>query len=551
MIGSPSETTLAAREHLSLLWPAGLPEGGHVVVSSSNGQEGLSPRFFSDLDLAAAYAVKMAASSNTYIGMAAQPKLSKRRRGDAETALAIPGAWADLDVKRGAFKSKDDARRFVEDLPLPPSLIVDSGGGLQAVWLLREPCEIGDDREGVARILKGWEQFVQAKAMERHRAKLDSVGDLARVLRVAGTVNHKTDPPRPVRLLGSSERRYNLSDFEPFIPAELGVESRGDSSPVEVDMDADLPKERLGALLANDEQFAASWHGKRDESWSPSEYDMSVARIAAQAGWTDGEITALILARRSRAGEDPGKAQRPDYMRRTIAKAREGSGEGSDEEAGGLARLSDKLGFDVERIEDQAGDKVLFGHRHDGRVVVVTLPANHVLSPGWVATAVYTAADLALNLGKKNDWLKFAQIIADEAERVEVPTDEQQTLSWVRRTLVKPLVDYRSPDKLQRLAAIYAAEPDNSSSVYEHHPGSMCSWQEGDHCVVGLDRFAAYLTENLHMKLSHKEIGKRLRAAGFDKQRLSVVRPADKGRVEERVQKKLWVAPLARVLEDE
>jgi hypothetical protein len=52
-----------------------------------------------------------------------------------------------------------------------------------------------------ARILcHRWKETLKIRARQ-HGWEVDSVGDLERVLRVPGTLNHKGETPRPVRLL--------------------------------------------------------------------------------------------------------------------------------------------------------------------------------------------------------------------------------------------------------------------------------------------------------------------------------------------------------------
>ena len=67
-----------------------------------------------------------------------------------------------------------------------PSLVVFSGRGYHGYWLFNEPVRVGDgDDRG--------RQVVLANMMLEQRLHGDSVSDLARVLRVAGTVNPKTN----------------------------------------------------------------------------------------------------------------------------------------------------------------------------------------------------------------------------------------------------------------------------------------------------------------------------------------------------------------------
>jgi len=71
----------------------------------------------------------------------------------------------------------------VLELPVPPSVLVDSGGGYQAYWLLRDTVTVTDtNREVVASVQKAWVNFVGADK---------SAADLRRILRLPLTYNVK------------------------------------------------------------------------------------------------------------------------------------------------------------------------------------------------------------------------------------------------------------------------------------------------------------------------------------------------------------------------
>ena len=59
---------------------------------------------------------------------------------------ALPALFVDLDFSGEAHAAAGvtevDARQRLADVPLPPSLVVQSGGGLQAWWFLKEPIDL-------------------------------------------------------------------------------------------------------------------------------------------------------------------------------------------------------------------------------------------------------------------------------------------------------------------------------------------------------------------------------------------------------------------------
>lgn len=102
-------------------------------------------------------------------------------------------AWGDFDVRSEGEPDKPHASRdeLVEKLtgaPLPPRMLVGSGMGVHGYWSLAAPTT---DLARVAAINRSI----------RDRFDGDNVIDAARILRVAGTFNHKHGKPLPVTLL--------------------------------------------------------------------------------------------------------------------------------------------------------------------------------------------------------------------------------------------------------------------------------------------------------------------------------------------------------------
>jgi hypothetical protein len=114
--------------------------------------------------------------------------------------------WADFDGK--AYPGgKGQAFAALAQIAPQAQIVVDSGHGFHAYWLLDglEPFE------EVREVMKGMTVLAGA----------DRTHDKARILRVPGTHNHKTDPAVPVRILrfDTMARRHRLSDFIDYAEA--------------------------------------------------------------------------------------------------------------------------------------------------------------------------------------------------------------------------------------------------------------------------------------------------------------------------------------------
>jgi len=121
----------------------------------------------------------------------------------AAGAVKLKALWMDIDAKGGedSYASKEEAAaalgNFLKVSGLPkPSMVVSSGGGLHVYWVLASAIT-PDEWYPLAMALR--------EAGVRHGLKFDKevTTDAARVLRVPETFNHKTTPPRPVRVAGS------------------------------------------------------------------------------------------------------------------------------------------------------------------------------------------------------------------------------------------------------------------------------------------------------------------------------------------------------------
>src|SRR5690606_4012326 len=128
-------------------------------------------------------------------------------RGENEDVLAIPGLWIDVDIASGAHKERalpdtlDEAVDLVRSFQKEPSILVHSGHGLHAYWLFNEPMyiETPEDQAKAETLLSRFQATIRGAAAKRGW-KLDNTSDLARVLRVPGTMNYKTEP-RPVEII--------------------------------------------------------------------------------------------------------------------------------------------------------------------------------------------------------------------------------------------------------------------------------------------------------------------------------------------------------------
>jgi hypothetical protein len=329
-------------------------------------------------------------------------KLTNGQRGSSNDVLVIPGFWFEADVKKGAFASKDAIMAFVKkSLPLRPTAMVDSGNGFHVYHLFKEPLVIedADDLVYAAALSKGWAMLVKKLAAEAG-ASVDSVYDLARVLRVPGTFNIKGEHKREVDVVMVDGPRCNPSDFDQWLATEDETKPALNLDIVMAET-AEPPGAKFHALYTNSAVFARTYDRKRAATGSqplrdqsPSGYCLALANYTLQAGWSDQETANLLMAWRVKEKAPP---KYPAWFAITIAKAKKGHEEVTDvaqnltrieespEPDEKLAGLSRVLGLKVTRVVrvqpiDPSGEAQACSYRIETERGALVIPEIDILT---------------------------------------------------------------------------------------------------------------------------------------------------------------------------
>lgn len=149
------------------------------------------------------------------------------KRGGADDAQTFFGFWTDLDYAGPGHKETNlppdeaAAHRVYEETGYPvPTIAVNSGGGLYHHVLLRDPIDVSDAeaREEIKELSRRWHRGIRAVSERLGWAYGSGVSDLARVLRIPGTINRKPGTNRMA--VGShSGLLYSLADIREAIGA--------------------------------------------------------------------------------------------------------------------------------------------------------------------------------------------------------------------------------------------------------------------------------------------------------------------------------------------
>ena len=141
-----------------------------------------------------------------YFGVNPRPLTQGIKEADITDVVCL---WADIDGK-DFDNGKEEAHRRVEEFPLAPNIVVDSGHGFHCYWILEEPI-IGIGQEERLVIKQTLSGIVNKLEADKHPRFLGAL------LRLPGTINIKEEGGiecKVVRL--ETEKKYRLDDFNEF-----------------------------------------------------------------------------------------------------------------------------------------------------------------------------------------------------------------------------------------------------------------------------------------------------------------------------------------------
>lgn len=536
----------------------GKPDTWYVVAFELAGR---SAHSFTDIEQLAAWA-EGKAEIYVHVGLV-QHAYSGHQRPKAPEIDGLIGFWADLDIEDPVHKKKglppdiDAALKIARLTGLEPSLVVHSGHGLQAWWLLNEPWLFDEFAERIraSRMARAWDISLRKRAERQLGYTVDAVGDVSRILRLPGTLNTKSAPVT-VRVLASSAVRYGLDDIEAAFLDEGWTQAEreigggnGKSAPtgdLQLNAGAEPPFEKMFALLENEERFLATWNRTRRDakSWSASEYDLALARFAAMAGWDRQEIASLLIAGRRKHGDD--LKLRQDYYGPTIAKAmadqterellneavslaEEAAKQAPDGEdfdrAGLLASISRGIGVEIRRVVRSRSEPPVFWLHTDagagelGRVEVL-------LSNNRFRARVAEITAVVPRRMKNEQWDPIAQALVRAAEIDELGIET--TIAGQAETLVSLY--------LGDLLPVTLAEMDATS--VELLPLTMRPFTGADGALrIFASGFKKWLATTQNTVLTANEVASMLKAYGA---RAETMHVRISGR---RSTRSLWVLP--------
>jgi len=499
-----------------------LPDDHQIGIWSLPGYEG---QWFADPDPALSYIIQIDQQTrDVYVHVGIAPPGYAKPRAEGADLIGRLGFVADLDLNH------DRTQELLDRCDAPPTLLVGSGHGYHAWWLFEEPViydgpEATYDRAEVESIAHDWIRSLRVHAHDLGiTEKLDGVHDLARILRVPGTQNNKHAVKMPVQLLLSDGPRYCPDEIYSRLLDEdrLLTEPIAETAAVgELLLRADAvpPNDKFAALMTNHELFQATWKHERDNELpdpSPSGYDLALANVAAAAGWSEQEITNLLIAHRRLHNAD--LKLRQDYYTRTIGKAlahrrqeriMEGERpESPDDREDGLAHLRELLDVPLTDIKYLDGQEPVY--RFDfGERGLVQMAAELVRSRQVWDRKVFAATRLPprtpIGKGADEAWRSVCKAFGALAEHVVVGIEasiDQETKAILEAYLQRWPVEHVRPGE---------PVPDDEAPFYRD--GKL--W-------VRADQVRQFARQMMDIRLSRSELMQRFRLLGAESKTIHV-----------------------------
>lgn len=220
--------------------------------------------------------------------------------GTKADVLAAPALWVDIDCAKQEIKGRD-AIAALEFLPFPPTIVINSGGGLHAYWQLEEPADVSsaDKYEPVERLCR---QLALILAGDT------SCAEIARILRLPGTFNSKDATlalndgnPIECEVLSETGRVYDIGQISEWLDEQRPIlqgKARPEYAGLPKDDDPFVAYAREAGYepaIDIDEELGAMIHGAEGKrSIHSTQIRVTYSMIAR--GYEDDEIVNVILA---------------------------------------------------------------------------------------------------------------------------------------------------------------------------------------------------------------------------------------------------------------
>jgi len=274
----------------------------------------------------------IATDANVYYTINPRTRFNGRGQGDKGDIAQVIAFYADVDVGRVGHKKPStydttaEALQAIDAFPLEPSITVDTGHGVQALWLFKEAVELSEsftvtDYEAINR---GIQTLIGA----------DTTADIGRIFRLPGSLNVKVaGDPKPVTIIRDTGAEYVIGDFD-FVERAYSASASAASSSVSVSASASEPVaytqkkvDRRGITGTLKTLIDTGRDSEHPERTDRSALIHSAVYKMAVKGFSDDEIYSVLTdpknAISEKVLEHDTEKERMRYVSLSITKARE------------------------------------------------------------------------------------------------------------------------------------------------------------------------------------------------------------------------------------
>lgn len=337
--------------------------------------------------------------------------LPRRAKGGGKAEDVLPGrdVWADLDFKDYPG-GEAEARARLNSFPIPPTIIVRSGHGLHAYWLLNEVCD-------VPRLCKLAKMLAEVLGG-------DSVHDAPRVMRLPGSCNRK-DPADPIPVVIEAftpSLRVDANDLEEA--CAILFSDHEEPEPPKAERTGGVP-ESVAALMASSPKLRDLFmgvgkppvdHTGKQLDTSGSGYDYSFLLELARKNIRDPRVLGEALVCRP---DGHARHKGTKYVARTVAAV-------LDALAPKAADVVDRLGIQRVRIYGSVPPE----YELDIGAKVVRLTGEELATPTKFAMRVMEATHRMPDVpSKRSDWAPWVNGLLAKGEHVEMPPEASDELA--------------------------------------------------------------------------------------------------------------------------
>lgn len=219
--------------------------------------------------------------------------------GGQANVVECPALWVDIDCAKQGITG-DQATSALAYLPYPPTIVINSGGGLHAYWVLEEAANVSPDSADRETVTTALRRLAMVLAGDM------ACAEVARILRLPGT--HNTKPATRLlydgqvalcEVLTDTGSVYDLGQLNEWLSEQRAVlhGKAAEAKPVQ-DSDPFAAYARsvgYEPAVDIDAALAAMSHGAGgDNSIHQTQLRVSMSMIAR--GYDDDEIVARVLA---------------------------------------------------------------------------------------------------------------------------------------------------------------------------------------------------------------------------------------------------------------